>query len=118
MLASMDIKNLDDVKKAAQKIMMSGVKNLIVTLGSEGAMVISPDLETYIKPTEHKAVDSAGAGDAFAGSFMYKYALTGDLVKSAIFANKVAGISVTRNGTHKSVPTKEEIESMGDFFKD
>jgi sugar/nucleoside kinase (ribokinase family) len=49
---------------------------------------------------------------------MYKYALTDDLVRSANFANKVAGISVTRNGTHKSVPTKEEIEGMGDYFKD
>lgn len=118
MMAGMDIKNLDDVKKASYRIIQAGVDNLIVTLGSEGAMVIGPDVETYIEPTEHKAVDSAGAGDAFAGSFMYKYALTGDLVKSANFANKVAGVSVTRNGTHKSVPTKEEIESMGDFFKD
>ncbi len=118
MLSGMDIKNLDDVKKASHRIMQAGVDNLIVTLGSEGAMVIGPGIERHIEPTEHKAVDSTGAGDAFAGSFMYKYAMTEDLIKSAIFANKIAGLSVTRYGTHKSVPTKEEIERMGDFFKD
>ncbi len=118
MLAGVEVKDLEDVKRAAGRIMNAGVESIIVTLGSKGAMVLSPVVEAYIEPTEHKAVDSAGAGDAFAGAFMYKYAVTGDMVRSSVYANKVAGISVTRNGTHKSVPTKQEIESMGDYFKD
>ena len=117
-LSGVKVDAQEQVKEAASKIMDSGVKNLIVTLGKNGAMVINKDISEYIGPTEHKAIDSAGAGDAFAGAFMYKFALTEDLVKSAVFANKVAGISVTRNGTHKSVPTRAEIESMGDYFKD
>jgi ribokinase len=117
-LSGIKIKNNDDIKKASYSVIEKGVESVIVTIGSKGAMVISQDIESYIEPTAHRAVDSSGAGDAFAGAFMYMYSITGDLIKSAGFANKVAGVSVTRYGTHKSVPTREEINSMPELFKD
>lgn len=46
-------------------------KKLIITLGSKGARVISPGNTIKIDPIKVEAIDTNGAGDMFAGSFMY-----------------------------------------------
>jgi ribokinase len=116
-LADMEIKEMEDVRKASEKMLSAGVKNMVVTLGKKGVFVRNSVLEQYIEAPDVRVIDTAGAGDAFAGAFMYDYSKTQDIVKAANFANKVATISVTRRGTHKSVPTRQEIEQMPDFFK-
>ncbi len=115
-LTSREIKNNREIEKAAQIMLDKGVKNLIVTLGNKGVFIKNKNIKEYIEGTDFKPVDTSGAGDAFVGAFLYKFSVTRDLIKSADFANKVAGISVTRYGTHKSVPTAEEIKAMKDFF--
>ncbi len=117
-LADVEIKEIDDVRKASVKMLSAGVKNMVVTLGKKGVFVKNSSVEQYIEAPDVKVVDTAGAGDAFAGAFMYDYSKTQDIIKAANFANKVATVSVTRRGTHKSVPTRQEIEQMPDFFKD
>jgi ribokinase len=99
-------------------MLSKGVKNMVVTLGKKGVFVKNAQIQEYIKAPDVKVIDTAGAGDAFAGSFMFKYAKTKDIIAAAKFANKVATISVTRQGTYKSVPTKQEIEQMADFFNE
>lgn len=44
---------------------------LVITLGSEGALIISGDQRTHIPAKTVKAIDTNGAGDMFAGAFMY-----------------------------------------------
>lgn len=59
--------NLDDaiveLKKLADK--------LVVTLGSEGAKVVNCDGIIDIEASKVQAIDTNGAGDMFAGAFMY-----------------------------------------------
>ena len=101
--------SLDEIKKAAGIILKSGVKNIVITLGGKGVMVINQKFEEYIQAEKIEAVDTEGAGDIFAGAFTYFYARTYDILKSARFANKIAAISVTRFGAQSSIPTSEEI---------
>lgn len=109
--------NAGQIEKASKKILDMGAKNLIVTLGNRGVFVNNKDIQKFIACTDFKPVDTTGAGDAFTGAFLYKYSKTKNLIASADFANKVAGLSVTRYGTHESVPDAEEISNMRDFFK-
>lgn len=46
-------------------------RKLVVTLGSHGALVEDEDGRTEIAPFPTKAVDTNGAGDMFAGAFLY-----------------------------------------------
>jgi ribokinase len=117
-LSGMAINELPDVRKASEKMLSAGVKNMVVTLGKKGVFVKNRDIDVYIEAPDVKVVDTSGAGDAFAGAFMFEYSKTKDIVKAARYANKVATISVTRHGTHKSVPDRLEIEQMADFFAD
>jgi ribokinase len=115
-LANIEIKEIQDVREASAKLLAAGIKNMVVTLGDKGVFIKNSNIEQYIPAQDVKVIDTAGAGDAFAGAFMFDYSKTLDIVKAANFANKVATISVTRPGTHKSVPTRDEIEQMADFF--
>ncbi|HEX7561465.1 MAG TPA: ribokinase [Candidatus Humimicrobiaceae bacterium] len=117
-LANLEVKEIEDIREATVKLLLQGVKNMVVTLGKKGVFIKNAALEQYIEAPDVSVIDTAGAGDAFAGAFMYDYSINQDIIKAASFANKVATISVTRRGTHKSVPTRQEIEQMADFFKD
>ena len=108
--------SLDEVKMAAGTVLKSGVKNIVITMGDKGVMVINKNFEVCIQAEKVKAVDTEGAGDIFAGAFTYFYARTYDILKSARFANKIAAISVTRYGAQGSIPTAEEIKDIIKLF--
>ena len=59
--------NLDEAIPELLKI----TKKLVITLGSKGARVITADSSVDIDPVKVDAVDTNGAGDMFAGAFMY-----------------------------------------------
>ncbi|MBC6425575.1 MAG: adenosine kinase [Ekhidna sp.] len=58
---------LEDVKKALKGI----AKEFAVTLGAEGSLVYDGSEFIEIAPFPAKAVDTTGAGDIFAGAFLY-----------------------------------------------
>ena len=115
-LSGKKTRSLDEVKMAAGTVLKSGVKNIVITMGDKGVMVINKNLEVCFQAEKVKAVDTEGAGDIFAGAFTYFYARTYDILKSARFANKIAAISVTRYGAQGSIPTAEEIKDIIKLF--
>jgi sugar/nucleoside kinase (ribokinase family) len=62
-----DTSNLDDAIKALSNI----AKKVIVTQGPKGAKVVTGDKHVDIEVSAVKAIDTNGAGDMFAGAFMY-----------------------------------------------
>ena len=52
-----------ELKPLAQK--------LVITLGSKGALVVNPQHEVKIAPQQVTPLDTNGAGDMFAGAFLY-----------------------------------------------
>jgi len=59
--------NLGDAREALK----SEAKRFVITLGSNGAMIWDGDTFVDIEPYAVKAVDTNGAGDMFAGAFLY-----------------------------------------------
>lgn len=99
-----------DPQQAAEMLFERGVKNVIITLGSEGCLLRNSNGSITIKGHAVKAVDSTAAGDAFAGALVTAIA-DGLMLDEAIgFAQKAAAVSVTRAGAQPSLPTREEIE--------
>lgn len=88
-------------------------KNSIVTLGSQGAVYISPDGQlTKVSAPKVTAVDTTGAGDAFVGAFAYSLASGSDPVSAMTLGIKVASFSVTRKGAQSSYPDQAEIATL------
>lgn len=88
-------------------------KSSIVTLGSEGAVYISPEGTLHrVSAPKVTAVDTTGAGDCFVGSFAYSLASGKDAIEAMSFGIKIASLSVTRKGAQSSYPDQAEIATL------
>jgi len=96
------VKNVDDAKKCAAKLVAGGIRRVIITLGANGSLLASRDGSEHVPSFAVNAIDSTGAGDAFIGSFAV-FLGEGVPEKDAVRrANLYAGLSTTGVGTQKS----------------
>ena len=106
-ITGMPVRNVDEVKKCAEKLLSGGVKRVIITLGANGALLASREGMEHIAAFSVKSVDSTGAGDAFIGSFAV-FLGEGLPEREAVRkANLYAGLSTTGVGTQKSFYDRE-----------
>ena len=74
------------------------VKELICTLGSEGAVILKNGERHSFEATEARVVDKTGAGDFFAAGYLYGLQKDLSVEKSANFANKSAAHVISEIG--------------------
>jgi len=94
--------------RAAKELFGLGVRALVVTLGAEGARVITPDGSLPVPSFRVKAVDAVGAGDCFCGYVAAGLAAGETLEAAARLACAAAAVSVSRRGAQPSIPTRAE----------
>jgi ribokinase len=112
MLSGISIQDMESAKKAAQKIRERGVKTVIITLGSNGALVLDENVFTHIPVSPVTAVDTTAAGDTFNGALVVALSEGKDILQATAFAGRAAAISVTRIGAQASIPYKHEVEAL------
>jgi ribokinase len=101
-ITGMPVKNLEDAKKCAQKLLADGIRRVIITLGANGSLWAGREGMEHVPAFPVKCVDSTGAGDAFIGSFAV-FLGEGLPEREAVRrANLYAGLSTTGVGTQKS----------------
>jgi ribokinase len=101
-ITRMPVRNVGDAKKCAEKFLTSGIKRIIITLGSNGSLLAGREGMEHIPAFTVKSLDSTGAGDAFIGSFAV-FLGEGLPEREAVRrANLYAGLSTTGVGTQKS----------------
>jgi sugar/nucleoside kinase (ribokinase family) len=59
--------SIEEAREELKKV----AKRFAITLGANGALIYDGDTFINIEPYRVKAVDTNGAGDMFAGAFMY-----------------------------------------------
>lgn len=112
LLTGMTVNDKDSAEAAARSLMAKGIKTVIVTLGSKGALLVTDKDCKHFEPVSVKPKDTTGAGDAFIGSFSHYYTQSGDLELALNMAARYAADSITRPGTQKSYASKEEFEAF------
>ncbi len=101
-ITGMPVRNLDDAKKCAEKLVAGGIGRVILTLGANGSLLAGREGMDHLPAFPVKAIDSTGAGDAFIGSFAV-FLAEGLAEREAVRrANLYAGLSTTGVGTQKS----------------
>lgn len=101
-ITGMPVRNVDDAKKCAEKLLSGGMKRVILTLGTNGSLLASRESMQHVAPFAVKAIDSTGAGDAFIGSFAVFLGEGHPELEAVRRANLYAGLSTTGVGTQKS----------------
>jgi 2-dehydro-3-deoxygluconokinase len=83
-------------------------------MGEQGALIATPERRERIAPVAVEAVDSTGAGDAFAGAFLAWLLETGDPFEAGRRAAFVAARTVTGLGAIDPIPSRAEtVAALG-----
>ena len=110
-ISGMPVKNLDDAKKCAQKLLSDGIKRVLITLGANGSLLAGHDGFQHVPAFSVKSIDSTGAGDAFIGSFAVFLGEGLSEGEAARRANLYAGLSTTGIGTQKSFYDRKRFDA-------
>ncbi|KYP16597.1 ribokinase [Flavihumibacter sp. CACIAM 22H1] len=109
MLAGIEVSNLETASAAARIICGKGVKNVVVTMGSLGAVICEEGELSVQSVRKVETVDSTAAGDVFNGALAVALAEGKTLKEAVAFACDAASISVTRLGAQSSIPYRNEL---------
>jgi ribokinase len=110
-ITGMLVRNVDEAKACARKLLDAGIRRVIITLGSNGSLLAGSDGMEHMPAFQVTAKDSTGAGDAFIGSFatfLGEGSAESDAVRRA---NLYAGLSTTSVGTQKSFYDRARFEA-------
>jgi len=113
-MTGMQLQSASDINYAAEKLLSLGPRNLIVTMGSQGAILFNEKKgrPTIIPAWQVQAVDSTAAGDCFVGALAVGLCEGKSITAAAKFASAAAAISVTRIGAQPSLPYREEVDQF------
>ncbi len=100
---------LDEYIAGAKEMLKKGVKNVIVTLGVNGSLLVNNDGTCHIPSFKVKAVDTLGAGDSFTGSLSAMIDQGYSIIDAMKIATAVAALEVQKPGGIPAMPYKEEV---------
>lgn len=109
-LTGVTVKDDLSINESYLKLKETGIKQLIVTLGSKGSVLVDSNGLRRFAAQSVKAIDTTAAGDSFIGGLATQLAMGESLETSIEYATKVAAIAITRMGAQSSLPYKEELE--------
>lgn len=104
--------DIQAIENGAREMVRRGVKNVIVTLGRRGCMLLSGEMKEYFPARNVESVDTTAAGDCFNGAFavgLSEGLAAGEAIR---FANLASSIAVTRKGAQNSLPSRDEVEGV------
>ena len=110
-LSGTPVRNLDEARACAQRLLQGGLRRVIVTLGANGALCVGADGERHVPPFKVATVDTTGAGDAFIGSLACFLASGVEEVEAISRANLYAALSTTSGGTQKSFVRRDRFDT-------
>lgn len=99
-------------RELAGELRRRGVRNVVVTLGRTGALILTDELDVMVPAVPVKVVDTTGAGDAFNSGFAVALAEGRDIVEAVRFGVVCGGIACTRLGVVPSLPTRAQVDAL------
>ena len=102
-----------DVQEMARDLQSRGVKNVIVTQGASGALILTEDGKIkQIPGIKVNVVDTTGAGDAFNAALATELGKGKDLESATRVAVIAGGLCCTKLGVIPALPNREEVENF------
>lgn len=102
----------DPIREAAQRLVKKGAGVVVVTLGADGALLVTREDAIHVPGFSVDAVDTTAAGDAFTGALATALAAGTPLTAAIPFANAAGALTCTRRGAQESLPDRESVEAL------
>jgi ribokinase len=111
-LTGTEVSGRVSAREAAKELLAQGVGTVVLKLGSDGSMLVTPQGAEHFPAYKINAVDPTASGDAFTAAFTVEYA-AGTKIEDAIrFANGAGALAATKLGAQSSLPTRQEVEAF------
>lgn len=110
-LTGIPVTDKNSAIEAASVLKHRGIGNVIVTMGSKGALIYDDNI-SFIPAIKVKAVDTTAAGDTFCGGVCVALSEGHTLADAVRFATAASSISVQRDGAQDSIPSREEVNAI------
>ena len=102
------INNDQELIDAAKRLLKLGAQIVIVSLGGDGALLVSKDKVEKLAAPEGKVVNTVGAGDSLVAGFIDEYLSSKDVAKA--FRKGIATGSAS--AFSETLATKKEVEAL------
>lgn len=99
-------------RELAAELRRQGVRNVVVTLGRQGALILTDELDLMVPAIPVEVVDTTGAGDAFNSGFAVALAEGRDIVDAVRFGVVCGALACTRLGVIPSLASRAEADAM------
>ncbi len=96
----------------AREALKKFAKTFVITLGENGAMIFDGVTYIDIEPYKVKAIDSNGAGDMYAGAFLYAITQNHNLASAGKLASMAASRVVSQFGPRLKWHETQEIKKQ------
>lgn len=110
LMTGIEVKDEASRTKAIESFHKTGVKDVIVTLGSKGSLVCQGNEQIMVEALKVKAVDATAAGDTFCGAVCVALSEGKTLEEAARFATKASALTVQKMGAQSSIPYITDIK--------
>lgn len=109
---AMHIAGSESLEAAIPNLLGLGVRHLIITLGEQGALLVTSEGRKQFPAHQVEAIDTVAAGDAFVGAFATGIAEGLSLEDAIQLGNTAGAVSVTRRGAQPSLPTRADVHNF------
>lgn len=113
-LSGMHLETLEEVLQAAKKLQQMGARNILVSMGKEGAFLLDAQGQSYHTPAPKGTLkNSVGAGDSMVAGFLAGYLETGSYEK-AFYMGVCTG---SASAFSEQLATRQEVEDLLSQFE-
>ena len=116
LLTNQPVHDIASAENAARILLERGAQNVIVTLGANGALIVSSQQVTHVNTYKVEVVDTTAAGDAFIGGFASALLQNRSLEEAVRYGCACGALATTKFGAQPSLPTKTEVEEFLNQF--
>ena len=103
------IESKKEIVEHAKKLQKMGAQNVLISLGGEGAILVTNENKEYfIKAPKGKVLNTVGAGDSMVAGFIAGYEKSGEYE----YAFKMGVATGSASAFSMSLATKEEVVNL------
>ncbi|MGE8305889.1 MAG: ribokinase [Pseudomonas kermanshahensis] len=96
--------------RAGERLLQLGAGKVIITLGAQGALLVTAQGHQHFPAPVVQPVDTTAAGDTFMGGFTAALVRGLEEGEAIAFGQRAAALSVTRVGAQPSIPYLSELQ--------
>lgn len=112
LLAGVEVDDLNTAGDAGRALLDVGIPVIIITMGAQGALLVTRGESTPVPAREVKVVDTTAAGDAFVGGLVAALLKGFELPEAVRYATCAGTLATTVLGAQTSLPSADRVRAF------